>query len=251
MRPIRQLHLVTALATLFAGLMCLSAACADEQVRDLSSRLEYAFYAEDSRSLQADLRALVALELDATDDAVRTYQVDYGRWKLAQLLGERDATSAEQFAEACANSKIANNTDNALKAKRYALHAACLGMLEQLRPMRSVLYKRDRDTALSQALLLDSKLPQVQLVAIWLKSGNKIVPDLESLNRLIALYDATALATSGGDGVWGHAESCYLLGRSALTKNEILIARNALERALILAPDYQAAQRLLSNLTVK
>ena len=46
---------------------------------------------------------------------------------------------------------------------------------------------------------------------------------------------------------WGHAEALTLLGGSYLTSGDPVAARDALERALVIAPDYREAQELLQT----
>jgi Tfp pilus assembly protein PilF len=50
---------------------------------------------------------------------------------------------------------------------------------------------------------------------------------------------------------WGYAETCYLLGKVELERGNVLAARNALEQALLQAPDYRDAQQLLQSLNLK
>ena len=47
---------------------------------------------------------------------------------------------------------------------------------------------------------------------------------------------------------WGHAEAYLALGHQLLQRGDVLGARNWIERALIAAPDYKAAQRELAPL---
>ncbi|MGE0189381.1 MAG: hypothetical protein AB7F79_09480 [Steroidobacteraceae bacterium] len=252
MGSLRHLHIVAKLVGLLTGMLaCVSAWSENEQLNDLAGRMEYAFYAEDSRSLQLAIQSLTQLELDTESDMLQQQQqLDYGRWKLAQLLGKHDPALATQMAEECADSKIANTVDGTSLAIRHALHAACLSILAQLRPLRSVLYKRQRNAEIDQALQIDSRSPQVQLVSAWLHADDKEPQDMAPLSTVVAAYDAAALVQITHNVLWGHAESCYLLGQLAIANGESLAARNALERALILMPDYQAASTLLRSLTV-
>jgi hypothetical protein len=48
---------------------------------------------------------------------------------------------------------------------------------------------------------------------------------------------------------WGHAEAYLALGRELILRGDRLGARNWIEKSLIVAPDYKAAQRQLALLT--
>jgi hypothetical protein len=47
---------------------------------------------------------------------------------------------------------------------------------------------------------------------------------------------------------WGHADAYLYLGRSLMEAGDTLGARNALERSLIIAPEFAAARRDLHRL---
>jgi len=48
---------------------------------------------------------------------------------------------------------------------------------------------------------------------------------------------------------WGAAEAYAFLGRALFDQRDVVGAREALERALLLAPDYAYARRLMSQIT--
>ncbi len=48
---------------------------------------------------------------------------------------------------------------------------------------------------------------------------------------------------------WGAPEGYLQLARAALQRGDAVAARSALERALLLAPEFAAAKRLLATLT--
>jgi len=61
------------------------------------------------------------------------------------------------------------------------------------------------------------------------------------------LFDASS-ATSIDTPGWGHAEAYLALGRELQARGDQLGARNWIEKSLIAAPDYKAAQRQLALL---
>src|ERR1700710_183967 len=147
--------------------LCVVAAHADEQLSDLAGRIEYAYYAADARSLLQSINALEHLTDDvAQRDLVSSY-LNYGRWKLSQLLLTTDPVRAQQAADACSDSKT-NSKQLSSQATHHALVAACLEMLIELRPLRKVLYRSRRDSELAEAKQGGATIAQVQFISAWL-----------------------------------------------------------------------------------
>ncbi len=55
---------------------------------DLVARLQFAFYTGDNRALEEMLAELDHFQVEGGLAAAKSYQLAYGNWKLAQLLGE-------------------------------------------------------------------------------------------------------------------------------------------------------------------
>jgi tetratricopeptide (TPR) repeat protein len=239
------------LGCMAVNFLCIAAVHAEEDLRDLAGRIEYSYYAADGRGLQQSLDALAQLADDTSERDLLNSYLNYGRWKLSQLLAKSDPDRAQDAAEACADSKT-NSKQAAARATSHALVAACLDMLGELRPLRKVLYRGRRDDALTEARQSGATIAQVQFIAAWI-SGRKnetLQADAE-LKRALTQYDQAETAAGSSDAGWGHAEAAYLLGKSHAARGDTLAARNALEQALILAPDYREAQLLLRSLTLK
>jgi tetratricopeptide (TPR) repeat protein len=236
---------------LAAGVLGASSVHADEQLDDLAGRIEYAFYSGDSASLQQDLQSMEKLEVAPGDHEQYSNYLNYGRWKLAQLLAHDNSAQAQKQAERCADADLAGKP-GILLAMQQAVRAACLGTLEQLRPLRSALYHGSRTTALEQAQLASAKSPEVQFVTAWL-ALRKDHPDSAYALLTNAVEHYAAAETEAHPGVprWGYAEACYWLGRAEMARGNALAARNMLERALVLAPDYRDAHQALQSLNVK
>ncbi len=235
------------LATSLGACAGMTSARADEMLDDLAGRIEYAFYAADSRGLQQGWQQLDKLQVEPADRALRDSYLNYGRWKAAQLLAKDDPAQAQQYAEACTEAK-AMSKEGAMLATHHALLAACYGMLETLRPVRRVLYRGDREAELNRALQAGATLPQVQLIAAWLGLQQEAAD--KALVLLTQALNGVGSVGSSSIG-WGYAETCYLLGKLELQRGNALAARNALEQALVHAPDYRDARQLLQSLTLK
>ena len=61
---------------------------------------------------------------------------------------------------------------------------------------------------------------------------------------VVASFEA-APPSRPGKPDWGHVEALTMLGETYLQRGDPVAARDALERALVLAPDYRQAQQLL------
>lgn len=232
--------LVMCLGVLSAGIVH-----ADEALDDLAGRIEYAFYAGDSRSLLHSWQQLEKLQVAEADTAARDSYLNYGRWKAAQLLATSNPEQAQQYAQACADFKPRVKAA-AMLATQHALVAACYGMLQTLRPVRRVLYRSDREAALQRALQTNANAPQVLFIAAWLSTH------LDTAEKALPLLTraSNSFGAANHPG-WGFAETCYLLGKLEQTRGNALAARNALEQALLQAPDYRDAQQLLQSLSLK
>lgn len=223
-----------------------------EQLSDLVGRVEYAYYAGDASALK---QALESLEKSQVDDSQRSEQInalDFGRWKMAQLLVERKKQGeAGDFADKCTESVELKKFSKKMRAEHEAIVAGCYAVLADARFVRTLWYKGSADDHLEKAAKADPKNLQVKFVSAWVKAHRDSAdPDVDAaLKQVVADF-----ADSAGrlqDTGWGYAEALYLLGKSALAHHDMLAARNALERALVIAPDYVAAQILMKQLSVR
>lgn len=227
------------------------AAHADAELSDLAGRIEYAYYAGDTRSLQQSVAALEHLAGDDTQRDLLSSYLNYGRWKLAELSIKSDPNRAQQAADACVDTKITSKKA-ASNATQHALVAACLETLVELRPLRKVLYRGRRDAELNEARQSGANIAQVQFIAAWIAGRKNETVDADtSLKQALTQFDQAETAAGSSDAGWGHAEAAYLFGKSLAARGDVLAARNALEQALVLAPDYREAQQLLRSLTLK
>jgi Tfp pilus assembly protein PilF len=68
------------------------------------------------------------------------------------------------------------------------------------------------------------------------------------IKRAVELFEGGSETVAGEPG-WGAAEAYLYLGRGLMQTGDTLGARNALEQALIIAPEFAAARRELQRLT--
>ena len=71
---------------------------------------------------------------------------------------------------------------------------------------------------------------------------------VQKLRAVTAMFEA-ARAGASTTPEWGAAEAYAFLGRALFDQRDVVGAREALERALLIAPDYAFAKRLMSQIT--
>jgi tetratricopeptide (TPR) repeat protein len=233
-----------------ALLPCLGGA-AETNWLDVESRIQYGYYTEDPRALAN------VMELLAPGDnpsASKSYYAGLANYRLTQLALAKDKSRAKESAEACVR-----NLDQALKiqkdfAEALALQSACLEVLSALEAWRTPFASSKSGTQIEKARHLAPRNPRVLLLdAVELYERPKSSLDekdqaLKGFKQAAAAFEAERQETEHAPG-WGAAEAYTYLGRCYLDRGATLDARDALERALLLAPEYAEARRLMTHIT--
>src|SRR5438067_1132676 len=106
---------------------------------------------------------------------------------------------------------------------------------------------------IGRALRLAARNPRVLLIDAM--SDYQLAPErggdkeraLAKLRQAVAAFELERAGTEQLPG-WGAAEAYLLLARDLLDHGEALGARDALEHALLIAPDYAQARRLMAQI---
>jgi hypothetical protein len=103
---------------------------------------------------------------------------------------------------------------------------------------------------MERAAKLAPKDPRVLLLqALEGGEDGKIdAPEMAKLQKATAAFEAERQGVGRTPG-WGAAEAYAYLGRGYLEQGDIVAARDALERSLLIAPDFALARRLLHEIT--
>jgi len=179
---------------------------------------------------------------------MKEYYGAYGNWKLSQLYAEGQAndktarTSAGKAGQECERQARAAVTRDARMAEAYALEAICAAAGASLIGGNCA-----RSKSLRTALELAPQNPRVRLIELMCSGGEEANPAATREQKLRALVTAfeTAPPSQPGKPDWGQAEALLLLGQSYLQRGDSVAARDTIERALVVAPDYRKAQELL------
>jgi tetratricopeptide (TPR) repeat protein len=228
-------------AMLAAGGAELAAAAPPDELADLATRIEYGFYGDEPRVIEA---ARAELERFGEDDAVRFY-LGFAAFRLAQLHAQRGA-DASALLDACIESATPASPDNDSEraAEGWLVVAACASLGGET---------RRRDQALERARAIDTDNPRIALLAAWAVSSSPQNAAPAVRDAAAAQLEKAVAAFAAWDGdrdtpQWGEAEALAELGGIALQRGEARTARDLLERALLLAPDYRVAVDLRGKL---
>ena len=210
-------------------------AASSAEVADLAARIDYGFYNDDTPAIDAARAALGRLG-DAP--AVRYYR-DYASLRRAQLNPADRAPARE-----CADREVPADLSPPVAAEAWILVAAC-GVVGQ-QSIRRV------EQALSHARELDKRNPRVGLVEAWIMrhgaAANAVAnEDLATkLQQTVEAFDAWRAPPNAPE--WGQAEALAALAEVTLARGQTRAARDLIERALLLVPDYRVAVELRARL---
>lgn len=237
------------LAGFVLSLLCLgssTASAADAQWMDVEGRIQYGFYTEDARAL-TDVVAQLSGP-DGAEDPLRHYYIGFANYRLAAVLAAKDKVRARDAAARCVSRLDEAVRGKAEFAEGLALQSACLRELANLTPWKPLAGPKSNG-AMEKAVKLAPKDPRVLLLQA-LEHGDAGKIDGTGLARLKKAAQAFEAERQGVDRTpgWGAAETYVYLGRGYLDQGDVVAARDALERALLIAPDFEAAKRLLKRI---
>jgi hypothetical protein len=215
--------LIASCAAVFAA-----SAAPSPELLDLAARVHYGYYNAEPRAIDAAIEGLERLN----ESPKVLYYRDFAALRRAQL-GEIDR-AREQRLRACMERDVAPGPDKRFAAEAWVLVAACAEVAGD---------KGRRERALSLARERDDDNPRIALVEAW-ALAREAGADAAAA-KLAAVVEAfDAWAPSLDDPEWGQAEALTALAADALQRGQARAARDLIERALLLAPEYRAALEL-------
>jgi len=238
---------------------------------DMEGRIQYAYYTNDARALNAVLTSLKpkAVEGDAgaaADQGTRAYFRALTHYRLAQVLINTQKSQAKNAIDDCGDEidnavdalpKVPLGLDESDEGRRqraedYALATACT---LAGREMSSLPFGGGRiGSRIDEAVKLEPKNPRVRLVealAAFDRAGKDTAEKAAALKKLrvVTQMFETARAAATTTPEWGAAEAYAFLGRALYDQRDVVGAREALERSLLIAPDYAFARGLMAKIT--
>jgi len=234
-------------------LLLLAATLGAQEGGDLQAQILYAYQTEDLGEL-GNLAQRLGNQVKAGGaDAALRYHLAHADYRFGLLASrQRRKAAGPAFADCVDQLKPVLDQD-AKSVEALLLQSACYRELAKERHLEAVLLRTRADERLKSAFELAPRNPRVlYLVAMNGLAGSK--PNSADGQRAFAtLLQAAQLfeqssATRADVPGWGHAEAYLALGTQLAARGDVLGARNWIEKSLIVAPDYKAAQKQLGML---
>jgi len=227
-----------------------------QQGGDLQAQIVYAYQAEDIHLLSDLIHQLAErVQADPADASLR-YHLAHAQYRFGLLAGEARAREAESAFENCVDELKPVLRQGAKQAESLALQSACYAALANFKKLEAVLLRSRAGVRLQAALKLAPRNPRVTYLLseedlARAKPGSAEYSHAFSQLQLAAQLFEQSPATNADAPGWGHAETYLALGRELRLRGDVLAARNWIEKSLIVAPDYKAAQRELKLLATR
>jgi len=240
--------------------------CAETNWLDIESRIQYGYFTEDAHSLRNLVEPLAAND---SHDRLKSYYAGLLAYRLTLLAdpqqqpaaaartpepvrkNDRSKSEARQSIEHCVS-----YLDQALQAQSnfadaLALQSACLMMLSELSSWRTPFATPRSSTQIHKALELAPRNPRVLLLEAIGDYQHPKGNAGQSCGKFKTVAEVFEKERADVDHVpgWGSAEAYTWLGRCYLDSGDGNAARDALERALLIAPEFGQARRLLATIT--
>ncbi len=253
LRPASILSLLTLLSL---GLIGGAARAADEaSFEDMESRIDYAWFTEDVNALRSLVQSAQAISQKGPDSPDVRYLLALANYRLGLLLAGPKPADATAAMDHCVEESGRTLQVQTSSAEAYALQGTCYAELARLHNWKTVVNGPFATLKMDKALKLAPNNPRVVLLDgardyAEARPGGK-EQALAKFRRALELFE-TALESRTGSGPgtpsWGYADTYAYIGRCLQEKGDLLGARNAYERALIIAPDFAAVRRELQSL---
>ncbi|HEY1892258.1 MAG TPA: hypothetical protein VGG63_17815 [Steroidobacteraceae bacterium] len=220
----------------------------------IERRIESGYFQQDAASLIALAGSLSVTDgaAGASDEEWRNYYSALVAYRLA-LLARTDEVRAWPFTQQCVDRLDRVLVIDTGSAEALALQSACLALQSNLDPWRSPLAAPMSRARLEKALKLAPHNPRVLLLGA-LATGERPVfygGDTQQafalMERAVSAFERQGPPVPGLPG-WGAADAFTYMAQDYLTRGEPLAARNVLERALLVAPQFTQARRLMAEI---
>lgn len=220
----------------------------------IESSIEAGYFRQDAPALQALAVTLSpgASRAASQDQEWRSYYSALLAYRLA-LLAKSHEARASPLAQRCIdrlNQALLHDPDS---AEALALQSACLALQSRLDSWRSPLSAPLSLARIDKALQLAPQNPRVLLLAALAANdrpklfGGDPQQAFTLLERAVSAFEEQPGHPRVLPG-WGAAEAFTSLALEYLTRGDTIAARNVLERALLVAPDFAQARSLMAKI---
>lgn len=225
---------------------------------DMQAQILYAYQSEDT-NLLASLVQNLANQVKAGGaaaggaDAALRYHLAHAEYRFGLLAqGRRAGDAAPAFSD-CAEQLKSVLAQDVKSAEALVLQSACYDELAKRRRLEAVLLRSKAEERLNAAFKLEPRNPRVLyfMAEGALARSKPGSPERErafaELQESAKIFDQSSATRNDVPG-WGHAQAYLALGVQLQERGDALGARNWIEKSLIVAPDYKAAQRQMASL---
>ncbi|MET0657643.1 MAG: hypothetical protein ABW110_05730 [Steroidobacteraceae bacterium] len=238
-------------ACLLLLLACAPAhADASAELDDAAARMQYAYYTRDERALRAGLSDVERMSVPDTEQVWRDYQLGVGYWRLAELSRSGPASARLRILSRCEEHLDAAARLRPALTEAKAVRGLCAVERSSARASSAHAPKTacSHQTDIVKAFELAPRNPRVLYVqAVCALQEGDPARALEHARQASAAFEQAPLDAEE-HSTWGQAETCVLVAQLLLKQGDRAAARDRVEQALVLAPDYVAARELLSQI---
>lgn len=220
----------------------------------IEGRIESGYFQQDAAglgALAARLAAAGAAEAGNTrEEEWRNYYAALLAYRLA-LLAKDDEERAWPFTQQCVDRLNRTLVLDTTSVEALALQSACLALQSRLGPWRSPFAAPLSLARIDKALKLAPDNPRVLLLGALAAAdrpsffGGDSQQAFALMQRAVSAFERRRAA---GLPAWGAADAFTYLAQDYLTRGQAVAARNVLERALLVAPDFAQARRLMAKI---
>lgn len=242
---------------LASTLFCAAAAAAltsDPALLGFRDQIETAYNNRDIAGIEAARKALLATPPGSTERASAEYLAAYGRLRESMVAADsKDKSAASRYLDDCIDELKPVVAANPAFAEARALLGSCYGASTSYHVLSATVRGMKGGQQLAEALKIAPDNPWVvfqngvsdySTPAIFGGSDKKA---LEQLKRAAGLFAASRPAGSASPA-WGEAETWLYIGRVYKSLDQPAEARDALNKALVLAPGNKDVQAELAAL---
>jgi len=216
---------------------------------DMQAQILYAWQSTDMNRLQALRQSLQQSAQGAHVATGALYHLAHADYRIALLRLFLNHSGAERPLQDCVRELSDLLRSDPASAEAMILQAACYVQLAPLRRLQSAYLQLRATQRLGRAEELSPGNPRAALVQAQqeLQARGATGPVPGELDKAARLFEGI-LTTSSNAPDWGDAETYLMLGHAWRVQGDMVEARNWIEKALIVAPDFKAARMELALL---
>jgi len=242
---------VARIVTLCA-LLAWAAATRAQQGGDLQAQILYAYQTEDDNGLSNLIRDLSAQVKSDESNLSLHYHLAHAQYRRGLLAERNNNREAESAYGACIDELKPIVAQDVKSVEALLLQSACYDGAANHKKLEAVLLRSRSADRLKAALALQPRNPRALLLSslqgLQAKPGTaERQQAFAQLQLAVQTFDASSATRLDSPG-WGHADAYLAMGLELKSRGDLLGARNFIEKSLIAAPDFKAAQRQLAQL---